>query len=54
MFSLEDHVPAEHPLCRVDAPLDLSVVCDGMAKHYSSVGRPLINPGFMIRMLLIS
>jgi transposase len=53
IFCLEDHVPAEHPLRRVDALLDLGLVRDGMAKHYSGMGRPSIDPEFMIRMLLI-
>ena len=53
IFCLEDHVPAGHPLRQVDALLDLGFVREGMAKHYSTVGRPSIDPELMIRMLLI-
>jgi hypothetical protein len=31
IFRLEDHVPAGHPLRRVDALLDLGFVREGMA-----------------------
>lgn len=51
IFCLENHVPAEHPLRRDDALLDLGFVRDGMARHYSGMGRPSID--LMIRMLLI-
>ena len=53
IFCLEDHVPTSHPLRQVDRLLDLGFVREGMAKHYSSVGRPSIDPELMIRMLLI-
>ena len=36
-----------------EALLDLGFVREGMAKHYSGVGSPLIDPELMIRMLLI-
>lgn len=28
-------------------------MCEGMARHYSTVGRPSIDPELMIRMLLV-
>src|SRR3954447_24320975 len=36
-----------------DRPLDLGFVREGMAKHYSAIGRPSIDPELMVRMLLI-
>lgn len=53
IFSLEDHVPADHPLRQVDALLDLTFVRQSMAGHYSTTGRPSIDPELMVRMLLI-
>lgn len=50
---LEDRVPAGHLLRRVDAVLDLSWVREVMAPHYSSTGRPSIDPELMVRMLLV-
>jgi transposase len=50
---VEEHVPADHPLRQADALLDLGFVREGMAKHYSALGRPSIDPELMIRMLLI-
>ena len=53
IFCLEDHVPPDHPLRQIDRLLDLRPVREGMAKHYSAIGRPSIDPELMIRMLLI-
>lgn len=53
IFCLEDHVPPDHPLRQVDRLLDLGCVRASMAEHYSSIGRPSIDPELMIRMLLI-
>ena len=52
-FRLEDHVPADHPLRSVDRLLDTGFVRRVMAPHYSSIGRPSIDPELMIRMLLV-
>ena len=52
-FSLEDRVPAGHFLRRVDAILDLGFVRRHMAEHYSTTGRPSIDPELMVRMLLV-
>lgn len=52
-FSLEDRVPAGHLLRRVDAVLDLGFVRGHMAEHYSTTGRPSIDPELMVRMLLV-
>ena len=53
-FRLEDHVPADHLLRRVDAALDFGFVHTALAGHYSSTGRPSVDPELMLRMLLIS
>jgi len=52
-FNLEDVVPAEHLLRKIDTVLDLSSLRSQLAPHYSHTGRPSINPELMIRMLLI-
>ena len=50
-FRLEDHVPANHLLRRVDALLGF--VRRALAPYYSSTGRPSADPELMMRMLLI-
>src|ERR1700709_548662 len=52
-FRLDDHVPADHPLRRVDAAFDSSFVRRALAPYYSSTGRPSVDPELMMRMLLI-
>ncbi len=52
-FNLDEHVPADHLLRKIDAVLDLSGLRAQLAPHYSHTGRPSIDPELMIRMLLI-
>jgi transposase len=52
-FCLEDHVPDDHLLRRIDRFLDLDSVRRELAAHYSHIGRPSIDPRLMIRMLII-
>lgn len=52
-FDLNDVVPAEHLLRKIDAVLDLSGLRAQLTPHYSHTGRPSIDPELMIRMLLI-
>ena len=52
-FSLEDHVPADHLLRRIDHFLDLGDVRAKLRPFYSSIGRPSIDPELMIRMPLV-
>ena len=52
-FRLDERVPNDHLLRRVDAVLDLSFVREAMAAHYSAIGRPSVDPVLMIRMLLV-
>ena len=49
-FRLEDHVPVNHLLRRIDALLDLSFVHPLLAQHYSAIGRPSVDPELMLRM----
>jgi transposase len=52
-FNLDDVVPADHMLRKIDAVLDLSDLRAQLAPFYSHTGRPSIDPELMIRMLLI-
>lgn len=52
-FNLEDRVPANHLLRRIDAVLDLSWLRNEIAPFYSHTGCPSIDPELMIRMLLV-
>jgi transposase len=52
-FCLEDHVPADHLLRKIDGFLDLSSVRGQLAGYYSHIGRPSIAPELMIRMLIV-
>src|SRR3984893_1207109 len=52
-FHLGDAVPEDHLVRRVDAALDLSWLRGELAPHYSSIGRPSIDPELMIRMLIV-
>ena len=51
-FRLEERVPSDHLLRRVEAILDLGWVREHMAGHYSTLGRPSVCPELMVRMLL--
>ena len=52
-FRLEDQVPANHLLRKLDALLDLDMVRKQLEPFYSEIGRPSVDPELMIRMLLI-
>jgi transposase len=52
-FRLDDVVPADHLVRRIDTVLDLSWLRSDLAPHYSHTGRPSIDPELMIRMLII-
>src|ERR1700686_5218554 len=53
-FHLSDAVPEDHLVRKIDAALDLSWLRSELAPHYSSMGRPSIDPELMIRMRLAS
>ena len=52
-FNLEDAVPQDHLVRGIEAVLDLSWVHGALAPHYSNLGRPLIDPELMLRMLIL-
>src|SRR3954465_12925592 len=52
-FQLDDAVPEDHLVRKIDTALDLSWLRSELAPHYSSVGRPSIDPELMIRMLIV-
>lgn len=52
-FQLGDAVPEDHLVRKIDAALDLSWLRSELAPHYSSTGRPSIDPELMIRMLVV-
>ena len=52
-FDLEDMVPGDHLLRRIDAALDVSWLRGEMTPHCSHLGCPSVCPELMIRMLLV-
>ncbi len=52
-FRLEDHVPSDHLLRRIDRFVDCSGLRQHLAGYYSTTGRPSVDPELMIRMRLI-
>ena len=52
-FSIEEHVPADHLLRRIDQFLDLEDIRAKLKPYYSTMGSPSIDPELMRRMLII-
>jgi len=52
-FCLEDVVPADHFLRKIDAVLDLSWLRSELAPYYSHLGCPSVCPELMVRMLIV-
>src|SRR5262249_45805038 len=55
LFNLEEHIPADHLLRRLN-PIVTRVLVDlreKLAPFYSDIGRPSIDPELMIRMLVV-
>lgn len=52
-FDLDDVVPPNHLVRKIDGVLDLSWVHGELAPYYSHTGRPSIDPELMLRMLII-
>jgi transposase len=52
-FRLGDAVPEDHMVRKIDTALDLSWLRSELAPHYSSMGRPSIDPELMMRMLVV-
>jgi transposase len=52
-FNLDDVVPPDHLVRKIDAVLDLGWVRKELEPYYSHTGRPSIDPALMIRMLIV-
>jgi transposase len=52
-FDLEDMVPGDHLLRRIDAVLELSWLRGELAPYYSHTGCPSVDPELLIRMLIV-
>lgn len=52
-FDLNDMVPGDHLLRRIDAALEVSWLRGEMTPHYSHLGCPSVCPELMVRMLLV-
>ncbi|MGI9451485.1 MAG: transposase [Geminicoccaceae bacterium] len=52
-FSLEDAVPSDHLLRKIDRFLDFDGLRSHLRPYYSDIGRPSVDPELMIRMLLV-
>ena len=52
-FCLDEAVPKDHLVRKIEAVLDLSWVYAELAPHYPTLGRPSIDPVLMIRMLIV-
>jgi len=52
-FCLDDHVPRDHLLRRIDRFVDLDGVRQELRSFYSPIGRPSVDPELMIRMLIV-
>lgn len=52
-FDLDEVMPRNHLLRRIDAVLDLDWLRGELRSYYSHTGRPSICPELMVRMLLI-
>ncbi len=52
-FCLDDHVPRDHLLRRIDRFVDLDGVRQELRSFYSPIGRPSVDQELMIRMLIV-
>jgi transposase len=52
-YRLDDLVPADHLVRKIDGVLDLSWLRAELAPYYSHTGRPSIDPELMLRMLIV-
>lgn len=52
-FCLDDHIPDDHLLRRIDQFLDLARVRTELKPFYSTIGRPSIDPELTMRMLIV-
>ena len=52
-FCLEDHVPDDHLLRRIDRFLDFDGLRTELRPYYSCLGRPSVDPELLLRMLIV-
>jgi transposase len=52
-FNIEDVVPQDHLVRKIDAVVDFGWLRDELAPYYSHTGRPSIDPELMLRMLIV-
>ncbi len=52
-FRLDDQVPPNHLVRKLDALLDFEGIRAQLAAFYSDIGRPSVDPELMVRMLLL-
>lgn len=52
-FSLEDMVPGNHLLRKIDRFLDFDALRAHLKPFYSHTGRPSVDPELMCRMLIV-
>src|SRR5258706_2630497 len=52
-FCLEEVVPDDHQVRAIASVLDLSWVYGELSPHYPALGRPSVDPGLMIRTLIL-
>ena len=52
-FCLDDHIPDDHLLRRIDQFVDLATIRTELKPFYSTIGRPSIDPELMMRMLIV-
>jgi len=52
-YRLDELVPADHLVRKLDTVLDLSWVRADLAPYYGHTGRPSIDPEVMLRMLRV-
>lgn len=52
-FNLEQHIPDNHLLRKIDKFLDFDQIRQHLKSFYSHTGRPSIAPELMIRMLIV-
>ena len=52
-FRLEDQIPDDHLLKRLDRFIDFGFVRERLRDTYSAMGRPSIDPEVLLRLLLV-
>jgi transposase len=53
IIDLEGMIPCDHLLRKIQEAIDFSFIYELAKPYYSYKGRPSINPGCMIKMLLV-